>query len=526
MFRRIAHAVPGGLALAAALLLLGARTAGAQVAEFWLRAEKINLAVPGGRVVPMWGYALTDATFVPGVATVPGPALTVPVGATGLTIHLKNQDIPEGISVVIPGQEAPTDGVNPPQVVRNPDGRARSFTHETALGATADYVWWSIRPGTYLYQSGSHPAVQVQMGLYGALEFDAAGGNAYGAGASAYDQDLVLVYSEIDPALHDAVAAGQFGPGLAVTSTLEYHPAFFLVNGSPYAPGRSPMPLGAPGKKTLLRFLNAGLETHLPVLGGGSELTLLAEDGNLAPFARQATQVELPPGKTVDATVVVPAPGYYPLYDRKLSLVNDRDPEGGMLAFLSVPAPSTATLTVVKAGTGTGRVAIASAPGGLNCGVDCTEVFNLGTPVTLRAYPNPGSLLTGWSGGGATCAGLGDCVTTLGLNKTVTATFTSYPGVKVGTPNGGESVNERSLHTIRWAAPASATSFTLYFTANGGTSWNLIDHGLAGNSYVWTVPNVPATRTNCRVRVRGYTAAGALVGSDISDAVFSIVNLP
>ena len=34
-------------------------------------------------------------------------------------------------------------------------------------------------PGTYLYQSGSHPAVQVQMGLYGGVTSDAAAGEVY-----------------------------------------------------------------------------------------------------------------------------------------------------------------------------------------------------------------------------------------------------------------------------------------------------------------------------------------------------------
>ena len=34
----------------------------------------------------------------------------------------------------------------------------------------------AIAPGTYLYHSGTHPAVQVQMGLYGALTKNAVDG--------------------------------------------------------------------------------------------------------------------------------------------------------------------------------------------------------------------------------------------------------------------------------------------------------------------------------------------------------------
>ncbi len=527
MLRRIVHAVQQGGILAAVLLLGWPGTASAQTAEFWLRAETVNMTLPGGRVIPMWGFALdTDGNFgtLEGVATVPGPALTVPAGSTGLTIHLLNRNIPEGVSVIIPGQASPTDGVTVgPQIARNPDGRARAFAHEVAAGGSADYVWDALRPGTYLYQSGSHPALQVQMGLYGALELDEAGGSAYGV---AYTQDLTLVYSEIDPALHDAVAAGRYGPGLAVTSTLHYEPKYFLVNGVAYSAGLSPVPLGAAGTTTLLRFLNAGLETHLPEIVGAGVFTILAEDGNLAPYTRQAAQVELPPGKTVDATLIVPGPGYYPLYDRRLFLVNHLLPDGGMLLQLSVAAPASATLTVRRNGTGRGAVTMASAPGGINCGANCTETVNRGTRVTLRAFPLPGSLLTRWSGGGATCVGFGDCVTTMGTSKTVTATFTRFIGVGLLTPNGGERFREFSFATIRWGAPVTVASFSLHYSVNGGRTWTLIDSNLEGNSYVWRVPRVPVTRRACLVRVSGFSARGAAAGSDVSAAPFTIVNVP
>lgn len=80
----------------------------------------------------------------------------------------------------------------------------------------------------------------------------------------------------------------------------------------------------------------------------------------------------------------------------------------------------TVTLTVVRDGVGTGTVA--SIPAGIiNCGVDCTEVINSGSMVTLRATPTAGDVFYGWSGGG--CTGSGDCTTTLSSSTTVTATF-------------------------------------------------------------------------------------------------------
>ncbi len=93
--------------LSQALLLAGLVTAAAPASavEYWLRADTVNVTMPDGVSVPMWGYALTDMTFVPGTPSVPGPALTVPPGDTVLTIHLKN-NLPEATSIVIPGQVA------------------------------------------------------------------------------------------------------------------------------------------------------------------------------------------------------------------------------------------------------------------------------------------------------------------------------------------------------------------------------------------------------------------------------------
>jgi hypothetical protein len=76
------------------------------------------------------------------------------------------------------------------------------------------------------------------------------------------------------------------------------------------------------------------------------------------------------------------------------------------------------TLTVEKAGTGTGTVT--SDPAGINCGADCTEVYDGGTAVTLTAIPDARSDFIGWSGG---CAG-SDPTTTVTMNADTTCTAT------------------------------------------------------------------------------------------------------
>jgi FtsP/CotA-like multicopper oxidase with cupredoxin domain len=306
--------------------------------------------MPDGVSVPMWGYALTDATFAPGTPTVPGPALVVPPGDTVLTIHLMN-NLPEATSIVMPGQVAAmtpvwddgSSGARP-----SATARVRSFSHEAVVGGgTADYTWNSVKPGTYLYHSGTHPQVQVQMGLYGGATHDAAAAEAY-AGVP-YGNEVTLLFSEIDPALHAAVSGGTYGGASGPTSTLDYQPKYFLINGKPYAAGDAPLASLAAGQRTLLRFLNAGLQTHVPVING-QYLQMIAEDGNPYPWPgnpRQQYSVLLPAAKTVDAMLTPvlssgSASARYAVYDRRLNLNNAAAQDGGMLAMLQVSGSGSA----------------------------------------------------------------------------------------------------------------------------------------------------------------------------------------
>ncbi len=339
--------------LVQALALAGLVTLAAPAfsATYNLRAEAFPLTMPDGAIIQMWGYALDGASCAapPCAATVPGPALTVPPGDTSLTINLKN-NLTEATSIVIPGQMATMT----PVYTTNSGGKqvVQSFTHETtANGGTNIYTWNNLKTGTYLYQSGTHPQVQVQMGLYGGMMHDAAAGQAY-AGLS-YDNQHLLVFSEIDPAQHAAIAAGTFGtPGapltscmgtghapMPMTSALCYQPKYFLINGKPFVASDSPLPLPA-GQRTLLRFVNAGLQTHVPLING-MDMQLVAEDGNPYTWPKQQYSALLPAAKTVDA-VVVPqlavgaTTATYPLYDRRLKLTTGAATDGGMFARLLV----------------------------------------------------------------------------------------------------------------------------------------------------------------------------------------------
>jgi len=330
--------------LFALVLLVLPGIASAAVVDVYLSVQATTVTMPDSTVVPVWGFAqCTDGTFATcNPATIPGPRITA-VEGDDLTIHLQNTLLNFPVSVVIPGQ---TTTMTPVWVdIADPYGaatgtgsrpaldttsRVRSFTYETAPATTNTYTWASVKPGTYIYESGTHPALQVQMGLYGALTVDTAGGEAY-AGVP-YNAEVVMFYSELDPVFHNSVV--DTAPP-AYNPTNVYKPRYFLVNGMPYAAGDPTIPAGNVGQNVLIRFLNAGIDTHMPMLKG-SDVTIVAQDGYPAPYVRDSYSIQLPAGKTVDAIFVPTQYGTYPLLDRRLFLVNDMQTPGGLQAQLQV----------------------------------------------------------------------------------------------------------------------------------------------------------------------------------------------
>ena len=424
----------GALMLAALPLAVTQALAATQL----LRADTVSVTMPGGAIVPMWGYAADNAVCGSGGVTVPGPAVTVPPTDTTLTVTLKNC-LPEPSSVVINGQLA--SAVAPvwiePALIPNglggqkanpafpntytgsrPAGNvtavARSFTAEAAaLGGIQTYTWGSatspLKPGSYLYQSGTHPQVQVQMGLYGALTKDAATGVAYtqGTASAAYDTQVTLLYSEIDSALHAAVAAGTYGT-TGPTSTLDYAPKYFLINGKPFDATTNPGPVASVAAgRTLLRFLNASLKTHVPEING-QYWKMIAEDGNPYPVLgnpRQQYTAFLTAGKTIDVMLNPPnAAARYAILDRRLYDTNNGAAGGGMLAYLDVTAAATApvitsaavtaatqglaysyTVTATDAPTDTLTYSLDTAPAGMT--IVATTGAITWTPTNAQAVP-------------------------------------------------------------------------------------------------------------------------------------------
>jgi FtsP/CotA-like multicopper oxidase with cupredoxin domain len=286
----------GFLALVAALLaaVLPSSGSGPAIAQvdgqgilctsgptFNLETDDGHISIPDGGSPYMWSYKAAGDDF-----QVPGPVLCVTEGDV-VTVNLTN-NLPEPVSIVFPGQTGVTAS----------GGSLGLLTKEAAAsGGTVSYTFTAEEPGTYLYESGTEPDKQVQMGLYGALIVrPSMGANfAYNDSDTQFDpsREYLILLNEIDPALHRAVSKGD------PYNITQLHPRYWTVNGrsfpDPIADNNVPwlpaQPYGAlvtvqardpdaPGLPALIRYANAGMFNH-PFHPHGNHLRTIARDGRL-----------------------------------------------------------------------------------------------------------------------------------------------------------------------------------------------------------------------------------------------------
>ena len=170
------------------------------------------------------------------------------------------------------------------------------LTREAAAGGTVSYTFTAASPGTYLYESGSDVAKQVEMGLYGALIVrpSAAPTLAYGDVATQFDpsREYLLLLAEIDP-----VPASRGRDRRHLRLQLARQP--LLHHQRPQLPGHDPgQRFGdccrtsrtarwcgssrtnstANTQPALIRMVNAGVDNH-PFHPHGNHTTQIAQDG-------------------------------------------------------------------------------------------------------------------------------------------------------------------------------------------------------------------------------------------------------
>ena len=304
---------PGLRAAVVALLLAGAGAAGATVeglsgTSFTLTARQDIVSTADGNSHYAWGYA--NGT---GRMQYPGPTLIVQQGAT-ITITLQNQ-LPVPVSIVFPGQQG----------VAASGGVAGTLTQEAQPGGSAvTYSFVASQAGTYLYHSGTNPALQVDMGLVGALIVrPAATGQAYPQPGTRFDREYLFLLSEMDPAIHARVY-DQVMAGLPVAvDTTAFRPTLWFINGRnavdtmqdsgvPWLPTQpyGSLPRMHPGERLLMRMIGAGRDLH-PFHHHGNHALAIARDGRvlstnpadptLAPdLATADFTVNSVPGQTMD----------------------------------------------------------------------------------------------------------------------------------------------------------------------------------------------------------------------------------
>lgn len=359
-----------------------------------LTAQRMTTALRDGTPAPMWGFCNAPGggpTPCPSSTWAPGPTIIATAGSS-MQINLTN-NLPAPTSLVILGQMGgglgtPTKMASPAHTGQNyttfpnnapinPPGtgnafvppaqgqRVRSFGTEVAAGSTQALTWNSLRPGSYIYETGTLPSLEVPMGLYGVLIVTSvptqnAPGTAYPG--VLYDAEATLLFSEMDVVQNKAVDAAavagadvnmRFNDPACTPKTpcypaaVNYAPTYFMINGQPYsatAPQSSEFDVTATTKASniLVRLLNSGSRTHVPALVG-LPMALIAEDGNPLPGTPKVqNEALLTAGKAMDVLVSTPAPGgiyspaTFPVFDRALSLSSDNKPTGGMQGFLVI----------------------------------------------------------------------------------------------------------------------------------------------------------------------------------------------
>lgn len=243
---------------------------------FNITTSKAYIPTPDGGSLLVWGYGIDG-----GLPQYPGPTLIVNEGDT-VTINLTNNNIPEPVSMVFPGQSGVTAS----------GGGAGLLTQESTDNTqTVTYSFVAGRPGTFMYYSGTHTDLQTEMGLLGAIVVrPSAGANqAYNHPDTAFDHEYLFVLTEMDPDIHYLVDDGLMDQ----VDTTVYHPVLWFINGrngpdtlarayDPYMPYQpyNIVPRIHPGETMLMRMVGAGRDGH-PFHTHGNNFWQIAQDGHL-----------------------------------------------------------------------------------------------------------------------------------------------------------------------------------------------------------------------------------------------------
>lgn len=195
---------------------------------FVLNTHTGYIGTPDDNVIFSWGYSEGSSPF-----QYPGPILCVNQG-DNVTIILQN-NLSENVSIAFPGQDDVLANGQPVQPQFDGAGNMVSMTDMAAPGGgSMTYSFTANHPGTFVYHSGTNPAVQVRMGLFGSLVVRPPDidndpttehvTNRLDSGFNA-DEEFIVMFSEIDPYLNQAMERGD------PFDMNNYRPRYWLING-------------------------------------------------------------------------------------------------------------------------------------------------------------------------------------------------------------------------------------------------------------------------------------------------------
>lgn len=272
---------------------------------FNLVADEGYITTSDGDSFLMWGYGLN------GAMQYPGPTLIVNQGDT-ITIKLKNMlAAPAGnTSIIFPGhQVTATGGV---------DGLLTKEASPDNGQTEVTYTFTANHPGTFLYQSGTRPDLQAEMGLTGAIIVrpNMGANYAYNHADTRFDREFLYLVTEMDPKIHRKVEYGQINQ----IDTTKFFATNWFINGrnfpdlmaDPGVPWLPTQPYNCqprmhPGETVLIRLVASGFDQHPMHLHGNDfetiaeDARLLASGANTGPdLAWKATTIKTVPGHTAD----------------------------------------------------------------------------------------------------------------------------------------------------------------------------------------------------------------------------------
>lgn len=313
-------------------------TGGSPITQTAAATRTFNLFAADGYItaadgvqIYMWGYGAPTADGGTGAMQITGPTLLVNQGDT-VVVNFTNTLLTPS-SIIFPGQADVT--------ASGGTGSGVLAASEANPSQTVSYQFTAAQPGTYLYQSGTQPGLQNEMGLVGALVVYPTGAGAPAPGAAtrwaynhagtAYERENLLVVSDVDSDIHQAIAdqveaqraACNTTAGCVFTADMSKRfPKYWMLNGRtspdvfaknftgelPHQPYNA-LPRVHPGERVLLRMVGAGSDLH-PMHHHGANSWAIARDGrmlssdpvNKGPnLALSDYTIKVVPGQTYDA---------------------------------------------------------------------------------------------------------------------------------------------------------------------------------------------------------------------------------